>query len=80
MAATTETHNLPRAASEFSSDPRVQRSEERAGPVLLLGGAAYAAAYIVVGLTRVSLWGALLAAAGTGLVLFGLRFIARQSV
>jgi hypothetical protein len=44
-----------------------------AGPVLFLGGCTYAAAYLLLGLSGFSTWSGLLAIAGTGLILFGLR-------
>ena len=44
-----------------------------AGPVLFLGGCTYAAAYILLGLAGFSAWSGLLAVAGTGLILVGLR-------
>jgi hypothetical protein len=56
-----------------------QRTERRAGRVLLLGGAMFAAAYVVVGTFGVSTWGALLAIVGTGLVFLGLKPIAMRS-
>jgi hypothetical protein len=44
-----------------------------AGPVLFLGGCTYAAAYLLLGLSGFSTWSGLLAVAGTGLILVGLR-------
>ncbi len=44
-----------------------------------MSGTAYASAYIVVGMTGITLWGALLALGGTALVLFGLRLILLRS-
>jgi len=44
-----------------------------AGPILFLGGCTYAAAYLLLGLSGFSAWSGLLAVAGTGLILFGLR-------
>lgn len=58
-----------------SFDEKGQSTDRKAGPVLLLSGTAYAAAYVVVGITGMSSWGALLAIAGTGLVLLGLKFV-----
>jgi hypothetical protein len=44
-----------------------------AGPLLFLGGCTYAAAYLLLGLSGFSTWSGLLAVAGTGVILVGLR-------
>jgi len=49
------------------------RTRANAGPVLLLGGTTYAAAYLVLGVSGLTGWSGLLAIAGTALILFGLR-------
>ena len=54
-------------------------TERRAGPVLLVGGTAYAAAYVIVGVMGLSPWGALLTIGGTALVLLGLTLVSRRS-
>lgn len=43
------------------------------GPTLFLGGCTYAAAYLILGISGLSLWSSLLAVGGTGLILLGLR-------
>jgi len=43
------------------------------GPLLFLGGCTYAAAYVLLGLAGFSAWSGVLAVAGTGLILVGLR-------
>jgi hypothetical protein len=63
-------------ANPTASSGHGNRNEQKAGPVLFLGGAAYAAAYVLVGSTQLSPWGALLAIAGTALVFLGLLSIA----
>jgi hypothetical protein len=44
-----------------------------AGPLLFLGGCTYAAAYLLLGLSGFSTWSGILALAGTGVILVGLR-------
>jgi len=53
--------------------------ERRAGPILLMSGSAYAAAYVVGGVIGLSPWGALLAIGGTVLVLLGLKLVAART-
>ena len=50
-----------------------------AGPILLMSGSAYAAAYVVGGVVGLSPWGALLAIGGTVLVLLGLKLAASRT-
>jgi len=66
---------VPRA----SPDAEGQLAAWKAGPMLLLGGTAYAAAYVVMGTTGLSSWAALLAIGATVLTLMGLKFVARRS-
>ena len=53
--------------------------ERGAGPILLMSGSAYAAAYVVGGVIGLSPWGALLAIGGTVLVLLGLKLVAART-
>lgn len=79
MAAGGESAVLPIIQDSFSAiGGRSQSEEARAGRVLFLGGTAYAAAYVAVGVTGFSSWGVLLALAGTALVLRGLQLVARR--
>ena len=66
---------VPRA----SPDADGQLAAWKAGPMLLLGGTVYAAAYVVMGTTGPSSWAALLAIGATVLTMLGLKFVARRS-
>ena len=80
MATAEKSAVLPvLAARPATFEEKGQLTERRAGPVLLLGSTAYAAAYVVVGVTGLSPWGALLTIGGTALVLLGLKLVALRS-
>ncbi len=80
MATTGQTAVLPGLTSRpATSEDSGQLTERRAGPVLLLGGTAFAGAYVVVGVMGLSPWGVLLAIGGTALVLLGLKLVALRS-
>jgi len=53
--------------------------ERGAGPILLMSGSAYAAAYVVGGVIGLSPWGALLAIEGTVLVILVLKLVAART-
>jgi hypothetical protein len=78
MATAGQNALFPGIAKQPGSAGHGDGAEQTAGPVLFLGGAAYAAAYVVVGSTQLSPLGALFAIAGTALVFLGLRSIARR--
>jgi hypothetical protein len=80
MATAGQTALRPGIAKQLASSGTGERTEQRAGSVLLLGGVAYAAGYLVVGSTQLSPLGGLFAIVGTALVFLGLRSIARQSL
>ena len=79
MAAPKNLRILPDGRINGLSNRTVRAGREQltirqpAGPVLFLGGCTYAAAYLLLGLSGFSTWSGLLALAGTGLILFGLR-------
>ena len=56
-----------------------ETTDRGAGPILLMGGTAYAAAYVVVGAMGSAAWGALLAIGGTALLLLGLKLVSFRS-
>lgn len=64
-------NGLTKRVSRGGSDRLVIRPP--AGPILFLGGCTYAAAYLLLGLSGFSTWSGLVAVAGTGLILVGLR-------
>lgn len=64
-------NGLQRRTATAPGEPVSTRSN--AGTVLLLGGTTYAAAYLVLGVSGLTAWSAVLAFAGTALILFGLR-------
>jgi hypothetical protein len=73
MATAGQSAVLPIHTSRPASvEVKRQETERNAGRVLFLSGVAYAAAYVVVGITGLFPWGALLAVGGTALVLLGL--------
>ena len=80
MATAGQSAVLDGLESRPSRYERNRRSTERgAGPILLMGGAAFAAAYVVVGVAGSSVWGALLAIGGSALVLLGLKLVSLRS-
>ncbi len=80
MATAGQSAVLAGLESRPSRFERNRRSTERdAGPILLMGGTAFAAAYVVVGVVGSSAWGAFLAIGGCALVLLGLKLVSRRS-
>jgi len=63
--------------SGFAERPRrleeERQVEKGSGYILFLGGAAFAASYVVLGSTEFGPWAAFLAIAGSALVILGIR-------
>lgn len=80
MATTRQSAILPGLAGRPASvEEDGQMTNRRAGPLLLVGGTAYAAAYVVIGFTGLSWWVGLLGIGGTALVVLGIKLAAFRS-
>lgn len=66
-------------ATTIAVPERHELTERTAGPVLFLGGTAFAAAYVVLGVTGLTAWGGLLAIAGSVFVLLGLSRLSSRA-